>query len=91
MKLAVFGHSYVRDLSTLGNFRLEFGSELHLEVSYFGFAGARFTTFFTNPDLLSDLVAYRPDYIVVILGGNDFSSQVPLSDICKSCKDFYTL
>ena len=91
MKLAVFGHSYVRDLSSLQVFSLEFGSEYHLEVSYFGFAGARFTTFLTNPDLLSDLVAYGPECILVILGGNDFSSQVPLSDVCKSCKEFYKL
>ena len=91
MKLAVFGHSYVRDLSTLQHFRLEFGSELYLEVSYFCFAGARFTTFLTNPDLLSDLVAYGPDCLVVIVGGNDFSSHVPLSDICKNCKEFYKL
>ena len=66
MRLAVFGHSYVRDLSTLNNFRLEFGSDLRLEVSYFGFAGARFTTFLDNPEFLSDLIAYRPHYVVVI-------------------------
>ena len=89
MRLAVFSHSYVRDLLTLKIFRLEFGSGLYLEVSYFGFAGARFTTFFNNPEFLSDLIAYRPHYLVVILGGNDFSTEVPLSDVCKACKDFY--
>lgn len=68
MKLAFFGHSYVKDLSTLNVSNLEFDSGLQLEVSYFGFSGARFSTFLDNPDLLLNLIAYRPNYIVYFRG-----------------------
>ena len=75
MKLALFGHSYVRHIERFGDNSI-FLENTHLSVNYFGFPGAKFNTFRENTDLLSPLVSYKPDIIVIVLGGNDFANTV---------------
>lgn len=89
-KVAIFGHSYVRDLQTLGEVNI---TDCHIKFNlrYFPFPGATFNTFIDNPDCFELLKTFSPHFIIVVLGGNDLKDSVELSDIYRNCKHFYTL
>ena len=89
MKVSLLGHSYVRDLSELNVRVFELSPSLQLEVSYFSFPGARFSSFLNNLSCLDELIDGRPDIVVVILGGNDFQNNTLISDVTKQCSCFY--
>ena len=87
-KLAVLGHSYVRDLASLGECEI-FVSGIKFCLNYFPIPGATFSTFNSNPVHFENLKIYKPDYILVILGGNDLKTDVELSQIYEDCSVFY--
>lgn len=71
MKIAVFGHSYVRDIARVGKEFLELKGH-NLTIKYFAFPGATFEKFVLRADLLDPLITYDPLVVVLVLGGNDF-------------------
>ena len=87
-KLALFGHSYVRDLASLGESEI-FVSGVRFCLNYFSVPGATFSTFASNPVHIENLKIYKPDYIIVVLGGNDLKIDVELSQIYEDCSVFY--
>ena len=89
MKVVLLGHSYVRDLGRLSESTLEVNSSVKLEISYSAFPGAKFSHFLENLDRLQDLFHAQPEFVVVILGGNDFDNNSPLSEICDRARAFY--
>ena len=91
MKVFILGHSYVRDLARLNFNSLKLNPLVTLEISYSAFPGARFSHFLENADCLQDLFNVQPDFLVVVLGGNDFDNKTSLSDICDHAKAFYCM
>ena len=90
MIVAIFGH-YVRDLENLGHSYFKFG-DLSVPVRYFPFPGFCYNNFVVNPKLLDDLVCWKPDVMVIILGGNGIKEHVDLNVIKANCeKCFYIL
>ena len=54
---------------------------IELDIEYFGFSGATFRFYLDNPSHVNALVNSKPEFIVVILGGN----------IYQDCTKFYEL
>ena len=90
MKVSIFGHSYVRNLSRLGHdYLIIGGTTIHL--GYFSYPGYGFQEFLSNPSLFDNLLQSKPDIMLVILGGNDIKVHVDLSEVKSHCEQFYRL
>lgn len=91
MKLLIFGHSYVRDISNLG--RLSFEVEnTKVSVKYIYYPGAGYEKILNNPSILLDsLENYKPDILVTILGGNSITKYKSNTELFELCKCFYKL
>ena len=64
-----------------------------VKFSYRFFPGKSFD-YFLNPNhghILDGALAFSPDYIIVILGGNSIKSNVPQRVIMKEAREFYQL
>ena len=90
MRVAIFGHSYVRDLKQLGFSHLIF-EDFDVPVDYFDFPGSGFHDFILNPSLLDKLVIYNPTVIVIFLGGNDLKVNLDLDIVKHNCSQFYSV
>lgn len=90
MKVCVFGHSYVRDIATLGNNSVKIGNT-NLDITYLPFPGATFSTFLNHKHLLRNLVNLDPEIVLVILGGNDIFNNIDTANLHKLCRLFYNL
>lgn len=90
MKLLVLGHSYVRDLATLGVNNLAFG-HTSIDVTYSAHPGAGYDKFLENPTLLTESLECKPDIVVVILGGNSILRDVTNFELFHKCRTFYEL
>ena len=91
LKVALFGHSYIRDLKSLGETNICDLGDAELSLKYFSYPGATFSTFINGQRNFDTLKVYQPHYIIVILGGNDLRVSVQLSDIYKECTEFYKI
>lgn len=91
MNLLILGHSYVRDLKSLNQHSLKYDQQ-EILISYSSYPGATFDTFLKDSSKLSDpLRQYKPDIIVVVLGGNDINRDVTNHELFKKCREFYEL
>lgn len=91
MQVTILGHSYVRDLSRLGHKKLRIEALADVSVSYEAFPGIKFSHFLESPELLEGVFALQPDFLVVILGGNDFDNFTSLDEVKSSAETFYRL
>lgn len=88
MKVAIFGHSYVKQLARLGNFKCVIEGQ-QCELEYIYKSGASYKTFLDDDYWLQKVFSYSPDMVVVILGGNDILNNVKNATIYEHCKQFY--
>ena len=88
MKIAILGHSYVRDLQQLGYSFLIF-DDFKVPIEFFSFPGFCYRNFVLNPNLLDNLVHYNPEVTVVFLGGNDIKVNVDLNTVKADCEQFF--
>ncbi|XP_062598777.1 uncharacterized protein LOC134260208 [Saccostrea cucullata] len=73
MRVAIFGSSYVKRASSFTDFVMPF------EVGWFGVGGM--TASQPCPNIISKMLRYNPDIVVVCLGGNDISSGAEASTV----------
>ena len=90
MKLLILGHSYVRDLSSLGIFNFSH-DQTNIEVKYSSFPGANYGYFLKNPSIISETVSYKPDIVIVILGGNSILRDLTKYELFHQCRSFYQI
>ena len=88
MKFAIVGHSYVKKLQQVFPSVLNIGG-VEFEITFFGFSGAKYSTLVADERFISDLKTLDPDFVLVILGGNDFSLQLSLTTVKEHCFNFY--
>ena len=84
-KVLIFGHSYARDLKT-------FDSRICgplIQTNYKFIPGSSFTTYNENNKLIESAVAYGPDIVCVILGGNSITNVIPKAELFVNCRTFY--
>ena len=91
MKLAIFGHSYVNHLATLGINNFKYSTNIIFQIKYFGYSGATYSDFLKEPFLLYAVSSYEPDFVVVIMGGNDINIKMNMLETKRQCKDFFEL
>ena len=89
--VAIFGHSYVRDLSNLNRFLVSTGSGVDFRLHYFHHPGATFETFLKQPRRFDSLVDCNPRIVICLLGGNDIRTNVDLKIVYEHAKEFYKL
>ena len=72
MRVLLFGHSYVRDLLTLGDWNrqveLSDGRRVNLEFLFRYHSGKDFHSFHDKPLILQEIKDLEPDCIVIIFG-----------------------
>ena len=88
MKFAIVGHSYVRRLQQVFPARLNIDN-VDFDCSFFGYSGAKFYILVANDSFVSQLKTFDPDFVLVLLGGNDFSNQLSLTTVKEHCLEFY--
>ena len=71
----LFGHSYIRDLLTLGIKEITVDDKFTIELNYVSKPGATITHYCNNLGLLDPLIASSPDILFVFLGGNDIRTD----------------
>lgn len=86
MKIALLGHSFVRDLS-IHTAVLESAHDFR----YFWKPGSCFEFWCNKPYQLADCIAFKPDFIYIILGSNSIVDSIPLSETKQKAKFFYEL
>ena len=77
MKVALLGHSYVRDLETF-SFSLP-GNSVHT-FRYYWKPGSCFDYWNAKPLQLLDCISFQPDIIYIILGSNSIVDSLPLCE-----------
>ena len=87
-EVCVFGHSYVRDLSHLGKSEIVISDNI-FKLNFVSVPGATFSTFLSDPTYFEHLKSQQPDFVIVILGGNDLKADVELSVTYENCRKFY--
>lgn len=88
MRCLILGHSYVRDLSTLGVQKFNINQQ-SCDFIYKFIPGASYDTFLNNSSLLENKVACNPDIVVVILGGNSIVRDISNHELFRRCRRFY--
>ena len=91
LRVALFGHSYVKDLKKFGETSIHFSGDVEFALGYFPIPGATFSTFIEDFSYFDALKEFQPHYIIVILGGNDLKTSVKLGEIYKTCSEFYKI
>ena len=85
IRLFILGHSYVHNLQNTGVKTLNLG-EFCLVIGFFPVSGARFSSFINREDWKQELLDFCPDFILVILGGNDIGKDLTNSNIQEQYK-----
>lgn len=95
MKILVFGHSYVRDLSRFGpwdcELELENGEKVPTSFEFKAYPGKDFAYFLSNPGEVSKILDVDPDVVIVVLGGNSVTAALSNIQINEQARAFYTL
>ena len=92
MKCLIFGSSLARDLRYLDRQRSFIISGHRVEFTYAPFTGKSYEYFIDNPSKISQVLrSNRPNYIIVIFGGNSISTKVPTRVVLKNCQIFFEL
>ena len=89
-RVTLFGHSYVGDLSRCGKTEISVDN-IDFSLNYIFVSGATFSTFIDNPSYFDQLKSRSPDFVIVILGGNDIKINIDLAQNYNDCTRFYTL
>ena len=87
-KVTLIGHSYVADLFRYGRKRITV-SNVEFELNYIYVPGATFSTFIEKPVYFDNLKFQSPDFVIVVLGGNDLKVNTDLSRNYEDCTKFY--
>ena len=89
-RVTLFGHSYVGDLSRYGKTKISVNN-IDFCLDFIFVPGATFSTFINNPWYFDQLKARSPDFVIVILGGNDIKTDIDLAKNYEDCTKFYNI
>lgn len=88
-KVAYLGHSYVRDLESLGHYSGDFSDTESYLIDFFYIPGSKFLTWLDHPNQLQDCIDWKPDYLVVVLGGNSIVEDISDKELQEHCCSFF--
>ena len=90
-RVAVIGHSIVRDLASLRPDGGPVDENLSYDFKFFFKSGACFETFFAWPPELENLIARDPDLVFVILGSNSVQTDHSVKALIQNAYIFYEI
>ena len=89
MKVAIIGHSFVRDLESLSVYNFALVNNTECEIRYYYINGSCFHTWSAWPLKLIDCFAFRPDIVFTVLGGNTISEFEPIALLKSRATAFF--
>ena len=91
MKLLILGSSHAKYLKKYDRRRVRNILGEQVFFNYQEFSGKGFEYFIDNPGEIDDVIAYKPDMVLVILGGNSISTERTKRTLLNNCRTFYQL
>ena len=90
MKVAIIGHSYVRDLFHLNRKEIILDDNTQVSLHFTFSPGCSLTHYISKPHLLLEAKNFDPDIVIAIIGGNDIVNSISTEDLHSNCRNFYT-
>ena len=91
MKLLIFGSSLCRYLRDFDKAKNRIIAGVNVRFIYRHFSGLSFHDFIDNTPLIDDVLACKPDLVLVIFGANSIVRARPKRIILENCRDFYQI
>ena len=91
MKLLIFGSSYCKYLSRYDKIRYHKIGKNLVKFEYEYFSGKSYEYFIDDPNKIDDVLSCKPDFVLVIFGGNSISTKRPKQQLLINCRTFYQL
>ena len=92
MKVLVYGHSYVRDLHQLCDWRQALsyrGQQIRADFAFRYFPGKDYEFLLNQPQEFEIVKSVNPDYLVIVLGGNSVVNNKTNGDVKALMLQFY--
>ena len=91
LKVAILGHSYVRDLESLSIYEGFLNDNTPYEIKYFFEADSCFDFWLNWPQILHDCIEFQPNILFVVLGSNSLVENVRVSFIKRKAQIFFEI
>lgn len=88
-KVAILGHSIVRDLNSLGSYHGIISENHTYTLQFFYISGSCFRTWLDWPQKLHNLVEWEPHLVFLVLGSNSVLSKDSVKDLIAQARTFY--
>ena len=75
MKIALIGHSYVKDIFHLNRNEIVLEDNTHVSLYFTYCAGCKLSHYIHNPQLLKEAKNFNPDIVIAIIGGNNIVNK----------------
>ena len=89
IKIGILGHSYVSNLQSLGITSGKLQGGRNYEIKYFHRSGSCFDFWLGWPHQLHECVEFKPDYLIVILGGNSIKESIRVKTLKEKANIFF--
>ena len=88
IRLGFIGHSYVRDICSLGISEIEV-ENFNIYFKYFYKPGVNLRNIGASDIFVKSLLEYKPEIVFLFIGGNDLRSDFPLKETIYLYKEFF--
>ena len=81
VRVGIIGHSYVRDIASLGVTSGQISSDIQLEIRYYSKPGSCFDFWIDFPHELHNCLHYNPHILFLSLGGNSIKETIRVKSL----------
>ena len=90
-RVAVLGHSFARDLASLGNLTGYINETNTYELKFFFISGSCFARWIDWPEQLNLLFDWEPKLIFIVLGSNSVQTPASIKLLVENARIFYQI
>ena len=87
-KIAVLGHSIVRDLASIGPLSHSLSDRDSYETKFFAIPGSCYRTWLDWPPRLHSAIEYKPDIVFICLGSNSIRPGIEIKELIFNARIF---
>lgn len=91
IRIGIIGHSYVRDIASLGVTGGQISSEANFEIRFFSKPGSCFDYWIDFPNELHDCLHYSPHIIFISLGGNSIKESIRVKSLKEKADILFSI
>ena len=88
IKVGFIGHSYIRDICSLGVSEIEVDN-FNIHFKYFYKPGGNLRNITHGDIFVKSLLEYKPEIVFLFIGGNDLRLDFPLKETIYLYKEFF--